>query len=532
MTGATQKGRAGAEERLTVSQKAGSPRWVGLVLSALVIVGCGSQKQDTGSVNPGPNSGLESNSSLPDAGETKSRSLHSLDTNAEVTDDATTEAAGTFTTDTAMSGTLGNDPSTQAASSAGDGSTRDTLDSTAQSVAVDTTDASWGENTDAEQPPLQLPAGCDAGQRGESADSCYLNTSCLQASDLVFCSRLDSGRWACHCNFNNTERIYEVDGAEGLDACAAASHYCGKDELELGEDECEPFGDSSENGCHLTLECGRTIQGDATPGARVRVADLVSSGCERTADTDAFDCWCAYDGKETRHRVGTESASNACSALGQFCRGAEATPLDEPEMCVPEHELIDSGSCDRLDTCVTPVAVLQDAVISQVQQRGAHCVASGATSSQCYCSEVDSIFSFEVDAPDNTCGTSILNCGKDVNIEATGTPTCAPTSLTTTYSSCETDLDCTQPATVDGRTLTAVGRLLVYCRQTAFDEPWWCSCASNQESAVFEYGAPEESSWDVCSAAPARCLEHLSIHVGPYGEFVPPVDPIYGRDEP
>jgi hypothetical protein len=32
------------------------------------------------------------------------------------------------------------------------------------------------------------------------------------------------------------------------------------------------------------------------------------------------------------------------------------------------------------------------------------------------------------------------------------------------------------------------------------------------------------------SAAPARCLEHLSIHVGPYGEFVPPVDPLGGAD--
>lgn len=120
------------------------------------------------------------------------------------------------------------------------------------------------------------------------------------------------------------------------------------------------------------------------------------------------------------------------------------------------------------------------------------------------------------------------HCARRYLGEATGSPTCVPTSLATTYSSCETYLKCTQPATVDGRPLTAVGRLLVHCRQTAFDQRWMCSCASDQQSAVFEYGAPEETSWDVCTAAPAQCLEHLSIHVGPYGEFVPPVDPIYG----
>jgi hypothetical protein len=57
-------------------------------------------------------------------------------------------------------------------------------------------------------------------------------------------------------------------------------------------------------------------------------------------------------------------------------------------------------------------------------------------------------------------------------------------------------------------------------------QPWRCSCASDQDTTVFELGAPSSSSFDVCGLAPAACLERMSVYIGPYGDYVSPPDPL------
>src|SRR5690606_32099320 len=110
--------------------------------------------------------------------------------------------------------------------------------------------------------------------------------------------------------------------------------------------------------------------------------------------------------------------------------------------------------------------------------------------------------------------------------EATGEASCAPTSQTAGVEWCEADLDCTQPATANGDPLVAGGRLRGYCKQEGSNLPWWCSCVSDQESVIFEYGGPTQAGWAVCAAAPPSCLELMPLPLGAYGESMSPPDPL------
>jgi hypothetical protein len=72
----------------------------------------------------------------------------------------------------------------------------------------------------------------------------------------------------------------------------------------------------------------------------------------------------------------------------------------------------------------------------------------------------------------------------------------------------------------------AEGRLVVDCARVEQGSPWWCTCASDQTTARFQLGAADATPYQACSQAPTGCLEHLAVHVGPYGEFVQPPDPM------
>jgi hypothetical protein len=170
-----------------------------------------------------------------------------------------------------------------------------------------------------------------------------------------------------------------------------------------------------------------------------------------------------------------------------------------------------------------------DVSLARLEPRSASCAPLLGGGAECYCSGRDSTFNFQLaDAPDDaSCESSSLNCADDAVIKATGAPSCQPTSLTAFGSdSCEVDLSCVQGATVDGREIVAEGRLIVECGRAEQGMPWWCGCASDQTSARFQLGAADVSAWQACGQAPAGCLEHLNVHLGPYGDFVQPPDPL------
>lgn len=391
------------------------------------------------------------------------------------------------------------------------------------------TNASSGTGGVGGEMPLLLPEGCEPRAQSEDADKCSLGVFCGVEPNLTDCVRLSPDVWQCSCQLANNDRIYEIEGAPGIQACAVAAGLCSVDELELGDETCtESSSTSGLDECALELSCGTPITVDFAPNVRASLMEYGSGACGRGNGTVPFECSCEHDGGYHDYGLLAGSGTVACRPLVDFCMTEVEPNFDEPTVCFERYAESSSGACDLLWDCATPMRLTDEVSLAKVDPRYSNCTLEGPSSSSCYCSTRDTSFAFDVDAEPvaDVCASSILNCDEGVSIQPLGQPDCQATSQTAGVDFCDADLSCAQPATVDGREIVSNGRLLVYCVQTAAAEPWWCSCASNQDSTIFEFGAPASDAWDVCSAAPAGCLERMAVFIGPYGEFMPPPYPV------
>lgn len=386
------------------------------------------------------------------------------------------------------------------------------------------------------QRPLPLPEDCEPRGRSEDAESCSLYVFCGPQPNLATCTALPSGRWRCRCDLANSDRIYELDGAVGLDACAVAAGLCNVDDLELGEEECPASRDeSNENYCDLALACERPIDVGFTTGVDAWLMSYGSAVCSRDREGLPLSCECARGEESAAYGVLADDGALACRPLADFCRGGAEPVFDDEELCMDGEPLVDSGGCNLDQVCANPMPLTDDVSLALLHPRGSSCTPTSG-GSRCSCSRPYGdpeegwweVFAFEVeDAPGlDACAQAVTACDDDAVIESRGPVDCRPQGQSAGLDFCTSDLACLEPATVDGRDVVAHGRLLTYCRQLAPGDPWWCSCASNQETTIFELGEPTLDAWDACSAAPAGCLERMSVHLGAYGDLVSPPDPI------
>jgi hypothetical protein len=387
--------------------------------------------------------------------------------------------------------------------------------------------------------PLPLPEGCEPRRSTESETTCSLGVFCGADPNLIDCSRMASGRWKCTCELENNARIYEIEGAPGLASCAVAAGLCSLDELELGDETCTERNDASdENACSMALACERPISVDFAPGVDAWLMEYGGAQCVREASGHPFDCSC--DDEEMPRPFGllAESGVGACRPLIEFCMSGVQPTFDGERTCIDTEASAGDGSCRLSQSCATPMRLTDDVSLASVVRRGASCDQTDPMSANCHCSrQTDApadeaiaweIFDFEVEGSVDaaTCASAVLNCNDDAVIEPSGDVACQPTGQNAGADFCTADLDCLQAATVDGRAIVGKGRLGVYCRQATTEEPWFCSCASNQDSTIYELGLPQSTGWQACTEAPARCLEQMSVVIGPYGEYMPPPDPL------
>lgn len=380
-------------------------------------------------------------------------------------------------------------------------------------------------------PVLPLPEGCEARGRTEEDDSCSIGVFCGDVPNLANCTRLSPDEWRCSCELANNDRTYEISGAPGIQACAVAAGLCFEDELQLADEVCtERKRSSTTDSCKLDLRCEKPISVTFAPGVTASLVDYGSGECVRVGSTQPFECVCEHGGVSRDYGLLAADGSLACRPLVDFCRQDVEPVFDEPTVCIERDAISSSEACDLYWTCAKPMTLTDEVRLAELEPRHANCTAT-ASGSHCYCSDRTEIFGFDVvDAPSaETCTSSILNCAEEVSISPLGEVECRTTSQHAGTDFCEADLACLQPARVDEREIVASGRLLVYCAQSTADQSWWCACASNQDSSIFEFGVTDASAWDVCSAAPAGCLERMPVFLGPYGEFMPPPYPLPGE---
>jgi hypothetical protein len=379
------------------------------------------------------------------------------------------------------------------------------------------------------EPALPLPPDCEARARTETDTSCSLNAYCSVQSQVTNCQRLASGRWECRCELLNAERTYEVEGAPGLQACAVAAGLCGADEEALGDESCVTRTDElNEKMCRASVVCSREVSLDFTDARAWLVRDG-SADCYRTDSGQSFECGCLYGGVHREYDLFVDNGTPSCRPLVEFCMSAAEPDFDAEERCVLTDATSSSDGCERNEGCSSTMALNQQVALGQLEPYHASCTPRAGGGADCYCStRTSSLSSHLSDAADEaTCASAITACRKDAEFSATGDVSCQTQSQTTFGgTSCEADLSCSQAATVNGQELVAEGRLLVRCARNEQGQPWQCSCASDQSTATFQLGAAAASAWDACSQASTGCLDELDVHLGPYGDFVYPPDPL------
>jgi len=287
--------------------------------------------------------------------------------------------------------------------------------------------------------------------------------------------------------------------------------------------------------CTTSLVCGPPVEIDFAPNVRARLARYGSVACAPIAFPNAISCGLGVDETSTSDDLGVFSDSYDCRSMLEFCMKTTAPGFDGPRSCIVTQATSTPAGCQRSDLCSLttappppPVPPPRNPAFSKVEARYASCEPDGNGGSSCYCSGPDQMFQFRIaSAPDDgTCTGALANCDSTAVIEVMGAPTCTPTSQTTSSNGCDADLSCLQAATVDGRAIVAEGRLLVRCARAGQGRPWSCSCASDQLTATFALGGTAGvTPAQACTQAPATCLEHIPVHVGPAGDGAPLPDP-------
>ena len=177
-----------------------------------------------------------------------------------------------------------------------------------------------GRGGQAATPTLSLPPGCEPRDRTETADTCSLAVYCDTASLLTNCRRLESGRWQCQCEPAHKDRVLQMERVPGLQACALAAQLCAQDELELGDELCDPIRESiAADSCQIDLDCGKPISLARGTDARAWLMRFGSASCEPAESGKSFTCGCTYGDTATDYDLLVDSGWPDCRPLVDFC---------------------------------------------------------------------------------------------------------------------------------------------------------------------------------------------------------------------
>ena len=374
---------------------------------------------------------------------------------------------------------------------------------------------------------LLLPSSCQARSQSTTPYSCTLSAYCDGIPYITACQLVDDTRWQCASQTRYPGRIYEVEGVAGVQPCAVVTGVSAQDPLTLGADSCVTLTNvTGADNCSASLVCGPSVAAEFAPGVRVRLARYGEIECSSISSPQTIDCELRFD-ESTRNELGVFSDTLACQSILEFSMLAAGPGFVGPRSCLTTEKTSTADGCQRNELCSLPAPTTEAPGYPTVEGRYADCEPASGGGAACYCSAGESLFMFHIAsaADDGACADTITSCEPSAAIEATGDPTCQPTSHTTGADSCEADLDCTQPATIDGRAVVADGRLLVQCARLQQGRPWSCTCASDQLTASFSLGTATATPAQACAQAPQACLQHIPVHLGPYGPVVSPPEP-------
>ena len=365
---------------------------------------------------------------------------------------------------------------------------------------------------------LLLPSGCEPRGSEVNEGNCSLSAFCDSIPQIVSCVRLESGRWRCASQLHHPERSYEIDGAQGIQACAVAVGLSSEDQLKLSKESCESAPYDVAGYCLVDRTCARPIELDFAPSARAWLTRYGSAECRAASDPARFTCGCHGPDKTQAFDVSVDSSSLLCGPLAEFCLSATGPDAPAGPSCLLTLATESAAGCERQEACSRPGPSDASGSSPSLGGRYAICEPGENGTADCYCSTRDSLFNFGIAAAPNqtSCASAILNCEAKAEIKATGDATCAVLSQTTDdLLSADAEVRCKQPATVDGRPIVAYEPRITRCSRDQESDPWTCYCSASVGDHFLPLIGANTVASDACALATQTCLQQVPFHLGP-----------------
>jgi hypothetical protein len=402
-------------------------------------------------------------------------------------------------------------------------------------------------------PNLPLPASCQALGGSATELLCALDVSCDAVAQTMRCYHTSSGAWQCTCAPPNANRMYVIEGAAGLDACAVGAGLCagaapepgfvlgscGVTRDELGTDFEAGVGELAT--CTVEVQCETPVAVDFAPGVRATMPGVGVTHCveafsqDRTSEERRVDC-------ETNGSLGAQSHALVAQSLGAACRSvvefyltSQEPEFDGSQSCVgAADDLGLDDACRLIETCFDSAPVSSGvSVVKSPSKREAFCSFDSFDQLYCGCrfeSATGAVetFSYGLGVAERPASCDLSSCTLETTAEPTGPGACQVQQNSGEHDddSCTDAFLCNQPAMLAGQDVTISSWLYVHCAR-GDDDAFYCGCAAGEETATYR-ADNLTSSVDACAAARTDCLTHLSLPVGPASDSTRAPDPLLG----
>jgi hypothetical protein len=359
---------------------------------------------------------------------------------------------------------------------------------------------------------MDPPPNCQSVSQSGDAQQCSYEFSCDAQTHFTNCSLETATRWACECGtFSGPSKHYEIEGVESLEACGLIASACMTEMPAVGPVTCEQrerTADASTCGARDT--CGTAL--DLGPNITARAVDEYRSSCSPGQSVlfpqGGYSCTCEGGALDRREwAVGGPALEDVCGPMVEFCVKEMSPDRSGTEKCADESLASSSASdCGLLQYCGWPVDLGDGVTLMTISERDTTCQQQNGVW-QCGCVYNGESLYFDANvtaqSPD-ICRTIAPMCQPDATFERVGTPTCTPSYPTSDAASCSVELDCTQPATLNGIKITGYGKLLLDCTRDSSGTSWHCSCASSASTTTFDLASASDPS-QVCVDAASQC---------------------------
>ena len=277
-----------------------------------------------------------------------------------------------------------------------------------------------------------------------------------------------------------------VGGAPGGGAPAGGS---GGNEF---PDECEPMMlDGGPDYCMMEFDCDN--------GWLFTYCDPIRPG--------GMQCECDSEMGYQSYQLTGISGTDACVLTADLCYDGVAANVEftDPPVCQDTYQDRGPDWCSTERQCTQSAQVAEGVSVVSTEWQYAYCDFM-ADSWTCQCEGRNSTISFDfpADADPNLVCPDALDICSGGEFEMSGPRECSPSYQSAYGDWCDTELDCTRAAVIDGIEVSAHEWMYAHCEGLG-DDQWQCECNVGADSSSLELTS--DSAWHACEDVASVCVE-------------------------